>query len=474
MDNQVIFEKGQRGRNNSYIAKPKIDYQGIPRDFLRDSLDLPCLGELEVVRHYAGLARKNFSVDTNFYPLGSCTMKYNPKINEYLSGLSGFCDIHPDQPQDSVQGALEVLFNLEQMLCEITGMKRFTFQPSSGAQGELTGMLMINKCHQANKSKRNKVIVPDSAHGTNPATAAMCGYEIVVVPSTADGLVDIEKLKREVEEPTAAIMLTNPNTLGLFEENILDIARIIHDKGGLLYYDGANFNPLLGITKISLMGFDVIHLNLHKTFSTPHGCGGPGAGAVGVSERLAEFLPAPVVVKNGGKYSFDYRVKNSIGRVRSFYGNFGVLVRAYAYLLRLGSEGLLAVAQNSVINANYIMASLKDIYQPCSARTCMHEVVFSCVKQKERGASALDIAKRLIDFDIHPPTMYFPMIVKEALMVEPTETESKDTLDYFIKCMRDIDKEIDADLAKLKDAPSSAAVKRVDDVKAARSPNLKW
>jgi len=333
---------------------------------------------------------------------------------------------------------------------------------------------MIRKFHKINGNKKTKVIVPDSAHGTNPATATMCGYQTVVVESNSSGLVDIDKLKSLVDESVAAIMLTNPNTLGLFEENILEISDIIHKAGGLLYYDGANFNPLLGITKPSLMGFDVIHLNLHKTFSTPHGCGGPGAGAVGAAEDLIEYLPVPLVAKAENKFYFEYNLKNSIGKVRSFYGNFGVLLRAYAYLLRLGKEGLLRVAQNSVLSANYIKEKLKNYYEVAYPGQCMHEVVFSCSSQKEKGASALDIAKRLIDFGIHPPTMYFPLIVKEALMVEPTEAESKETLDRFIKAMIDIDNEINTDLEKVKNSPHTMPVKRVDEVKAARFPDLRW
>ena len=478
MDRRVIFDKDKKNSKSSYLEKPKVPITNIEdifsKSLLRSSLPLPNLGELDVIRHYLRLSELNFSVDTNFYPLGSCTMKYNPKINEELAQLEGFMNIHPYQNLQDVQGALELIYNLEQLLSEITGMKRFTFQPSSGAHGELAGMLMIRKFHQVKGNKKTKVIIPDSAHGTNPATASMCGYKIQVIESNPEGLMDINKLEREVDEEVAAIMLTNPNTLGLFEENILTISDIIHRKGGLLYYDGANFNPLLGITKPSLMGFDLVHLNLHKTFSTPHGCGGPGAGVVGVGEILEDFLPMPLVKKEDNKFYFDYKVKNSIGRLRSFHGNFGVLIRAYAYILRLGGDGLLRVAQNSTLSANYIKEELKKHYQVAFSKKCMHEVVFTCQNQRERGASALDIAKRLIDFDIHPPTMYFPLIVKEALMVEPTETESKQTLDYFIQTMIDIDKEISLDCNKVKTSPHSAPVKRVDEVRAARFPDLKW
>ncbi|MBU0694820.1 MAG: aminomethyl-transferring glycine dehydrogenase subunit GcvPB [Candidatus Omnitrophica bacterium] len=477
MEERVIFEKGRQGRKTNYIKKLSFPLREpkdlIPQQFLRENLNLSCLGELEVIRHYTNLARRNFSVDANFYPLGSCTMKYNPKINEDLANLEGFLNLHPYQEQNCIQGALEVIRGLEGILCEITGMKRFSFQASSGAQGELVGMLMIKKYHQIKRKKKTRVIIPDSSHGTNPATASMCGYKTLVVESTKGGLIDLNKLSKLVDDETAAIMLTNPNTLGLFEENILKISEIIHRKGGFLYYDGANFNPLLGKTSPSLMGFDVIHLNLHKTFSTPHGCGGPGAGAVGVRDELIDFLPLPLVDYDNNKLYLNYRGKHSIGKVRSFYGNFTVLLKAYIYLLRLGREGLLRAACNCVINANYIREKLKNHYEVVFPK-CMHEVVFSCVKQKAKGAGSYDIAKRLIDYGIHPPTMYFPLIVKEALMAEPTETESKQTLDYFIQVMIDIDREISHTPELVKSAPHTMPVKRVDEVRAARFPDLRW
>ncbi|MBU1112970.1 MAG: aminomethyl-transferring glycine dehydrogenase subunit GcvPB [Candidatus Omnitrophica bacterium] len=478
MDRKVIFQKKSGSNDPGYIGKtqvPLVDPEDIlgPK-LLRKGLSLPQLGELSVVRHYLNLAKLNFSVDTNFYPLGSCTMKYNPKINEALAALEGFSEIHPYQEPQAVQGALELIYQLNVLLCEITGMKQFSFQASSGAQGELTGLLMIHKFHQSAGNRKTKVIIPDSAHGTNPATAAMCGYKVVVVESDASGLVDMEKLRLAVDEETAAIMLTNPNTLGLFEENILEIADIVHQKGGFLYYDGANFNPLLGITNPAKMGFDLVHLNLHKTFSTPHGSGGPGLGAVGVGDKLIDFLPVPLVVKREDNYYFDYCLKNSIGRLRAFYGNFSVLIRAYAYILRLGQEGLLRVAKNSVVNANYLKEKLRNYYCLPYPKACMHEVVFSAESQKEKGASALDIAKRLIDYRIHPPTIYFPLIVKEALMIEPTETESKETLDKFIEVMLEINREIELDLERVKNSPQSAPVKRVDEVRAARFPDLRW
>ncbi len=478
MDRRLIFDKDQGSRSNQYFFSSGVDSaqpnQIFPKEFLREDISLPSLGELGVIRHYLNLASLNFSVDSNFYPLGSCTMKYNPKINEQLAQLSGFKDIHPYQDNESVQGALELIYKLEQVLIKITGMKRFSFQPASGAQGELTGMLMIRKYHQSKGLKKTKVIVPDSAHGTNPATATMCGYEIVTVESTPQGSINLDQLRSLVDDQVAAIMLTNPNTLGLFEEDILEISQILHAQGAFLYYDGANFNPLLGITNPALMGFDVIHLNFHKTFSTPHGCGGPGSGAVGASEALKEFLPQPLVEKKDDKYYLDQEAKNSIGRVRSFYGNFSVLVRAYAYILQLGRNGLLEVAKNSILNANYLKSKLSRYFQVAYPKACMHEVVFSCQRQKEKGALSLDIAKRLIDFGIHPPTMYFPLIVNEALMVEPTETESKATLDYFIETLIRIDREIDQDLEKIKASPHTTPVKRVNEVQAARSLDLRW
>ena len=478
MNRKLVFDKSGDSRKTNYVRYPGVPVghpaEVIPAGLIRQKLAFPSLGELDVIRHYLQLSKLNFSVETNFYPLGSCTMKYNPRINEDVANLEGFTSIHPYQDENTIQGALELIYNLNELLCRITGMSRFTFQPSSGAQGEFTGLLMIRKYHRVKGNKKTKVIIPDSAHGTNPASATMCGYKTVVIKSTEQGLVDIGQLKELVDEETAAIMLTNPNTLGLFEKNILQIRDIVHGKGGLLYYDGANFNPLLGVTKPSLMGFDVIHLNLHKTFSTPHGSGGPGSGAVGVGKVLEEFLPVPVVSKKKDKFYLDYKISNSIGKTRSFYGNFGVLVRAYAYILRLGKEGMLKVAHNSVLNANYIKERLKDFYELAYPDTCMHEVVFTCQKQKEKGFSALDIAKRLIDFGIHPPTMYFPLIVKEALMVEPTETESKQTLDYFIDSMIKINKEIDNNPDMVKNAPNSCPVQRVDEVRAARFPDLKW
>ncbi len=477
MSSKLIFEKDKKV-TSSYIPSPSIKIKEakelIPQEFLRQQLDIPSLGEAEVVRHYLNLAKLNFSVDTNFYPLGSCTMKYNPKVNEELANLEGFVYLHPYQNLKDFQGALELVYSLEQFLCKITGMQRFSLQLASGAHAELAGMLMIKKYHQVHKNNKFKVIIPDSAHGTNPATATMCGYQTITVRSNAQGLVDMDDLNKVLDGEVAAMVLTNPNTLGLFEEDILEIGELVHKRGGLLYYDGANFNPLLGISTPTLMGFDVMHLNLHKTFSTPHGSGGPGAAGIGVNERLVDFLPVPLVEKGKKGFLLNYKVKNSIGRLRTFYGNFLVLVRAYAYILRLGREGLYRVAINSTVNANYLKESLKKYYPVAIDRPCMHEVVFSCQKYKEKGIGATEIAKRLIDYGIHPPTIHFPLIVKEALMVEPTETESKETLDYFIQVMLEIDKEINSEPSKVKNAPWNSYVKRIDEVKAGRQPDLCW
>jgi len=475
----LIFDKGRKGRIG--VSLPECKIEGlrpdsvISKDLIRDDIKgLPSLSELDVIRHYTKLSQKNFSIDTNFYPLGSCSMKYNPKLNEKISNLTGFTDIHPLQKGESVQGALEIIWNLEKALCEITGMKRFTFQPSAGAHGELTAMFIVAKYFKIKRDKRTKVLVPDSSHGTNPASASMCGYEVVEVKTDTEGGVDLADLQSKIDKEVACLMLTNPNTLGLFEKDILDIQKIVHDKGGLLYYDGANLNALLGKVKPSDMGFDIVHLNLHKTFSTPHGGGGPGSGPVGVVDKLVDFLPIPLIDKQEGKFVFNYDIKKSIGKIRAFYGNFGVLVKAYAYILSLGAEGLEEVAEVSVLNANYILANLKKYYSLDYNRNCMHELVLSAKKQKQKGVNALDIAKRLIDYSIHPPTIYFPLIVEEALMIEPTETESKETLDYFIDCMVKIAEEVESNPDILHAAPHNAPVGRVDEVQSAREPDLRW
>jgi glycine dehydrogenase subunit 2 len=402
-------------------------------------------------------------------------MKYNPKINEDVARLQGFTQIHPYQSDETVQGCLELMYKMDAFLSEITGMARFTLQPAAGAHGELTGLMIIKAYHEYHgQSQRKKMLIPDSAHGTNPASAALAGFDVIEVPSNERGGVDLESLKRMVNDETAGLMLTNPSTLGLFEENIIDIARIVHEAGGLLYYDGANANAILGITRPGDMGFDVVHLNLHKTFSTPHGGGGPGSGPIGVKEELVPFLPKPVVEYDGEKYFLDNERPLSIGKVKSFYGNFNVVVKAYAYILTMGAEGLKKASETAVLNANYLMEKLKKFYQLPYERVCKHEFVLSAQKQKEKGVSAMDVAKRLIDFGFHPPTTYFPLIVKEALMIEPTETESKESLDAFIQAMIQIAREVDEDPDCIRQAPHHTPVKRLDETRAARNPKLRW
>lgn len=444
----------------------------LPEELLRkDSIGLPQLSELEVLRHYKELSDRNFCIEKGFYPLGSCTMKYNPKVNELLANLEGFANLHPMQSDEDSQGALELMYNLQEKLKYITGMDAMTLQPAAGAHGELTGMMIVKKYFEVKGENRTKVIIPDSAHGTNPASAKMCGFEIVEVKSNERGQVDIEALKSLIDKDVAAIMMTNPNTLGIFEENVLEISRLMHDNGSLLYYDGANFNAIMGWTNPALMGFDVVHLNLHKTFATPHGGGGPGAGPVGVVDKLKDFLPSPVIVKEGNKYRREYNIPHSIGKVRSFYGNFGVLVRAYAYILMMG-ENLKLASADAVLNANYIKEKLKGAYDLPYDEPCMHEFVLSGEKQHHQGVSTLGIAKRLMDSNYHPPTVYFPLIVHEAIMIEPTESESKEVLDGFIDTMLKIAKEIEENPEEVLKSPQTTPIKKVDETLAARHPDL--
>ncbi|GAV23359.1 aminomethyl-transferring glycine dehydrogenase subunit GcvPB [Carboxydothermus pertinax] len=475
----LIFELSKEGRTGFEL--PELDVPAkdvtklLPEGMFRETEpDLPEVAEVDVVRHYVGLSRRNFGVDNGFYPLGSCTMKYNPKINEDTSRLAGFAELHPYVPEELAQGALELLYDTEQYLKEITGMDRFTLQPAAGAHGEFTGIMIIKAYLAKRGEKRTKVIVPDSAHGTNPATAAMCGFDVISIKSNDRGLVDPEELAKVLDKDVAALMLTNPNTLGLFEEEIVKIAKMVHDVGGLLYYDGANLNAILGVTRPGDMGFDVMHINLHKTFSTPHGGGGPGSGPVGVKAHLAEFLPVPVVEKEGDRYYFNYNLPNSIGKVRTFYGNFLVVVKAYTYLKALGGEGLVDVSQKAVLNANYLREKLKKYFYLPYDRLCKHEFVLSGKWQKEKGVRTLDIAKRLLDYGVHPPTIYFPLIVDEALMIEPTETESKETLDRFIEVMVAISREVEENPELLHEAPHVTPVGRLDEVGAARNPILRW
>ena len=476
---EIIFEKSSSGKRGLKLPEIGVSFKN-PEDFLpeeilrKDKPVLPELTELDVMRHFINLSHKNFSVDAVFYPLGSCTMKYNPKINEYTANLDGFANIHPEQDESTIQGALELMYNLQEYLKEITGMNAISLQPAAGAHGEFAGMLIVKAYFEKSGEKRTKVIVPDSAHGTNPASAKMCGFDIIEIKSNQKGQVDPEELKKVLTPDVAAVMMTNPNTLGLFEENIQEIARIVHDAGALLYYDGANLNAIMGITNPGLMGFDIVHVNLHKTFSTPHGGGGPGAGPIGVVAKLADYLPVPVISFDKTKYSLDYSLKNSIGKVKAYYGNFSVLVRAYTYILMMGARGLRKVSEDAVLNANYLKEKLKDYYNLPFDQTCMHEFVLSGDRQKIQGVNTLGIAKRLMDFNIHPPTVYFPLIVHEAIMIEPTETESKETLDNFVQVMRQIAIEVENDPELVQESPLKAPVSRVDETLAARQPNLRW
>lgn len=442
---------------------------------VRETIDgFPELSEVEVTRHFTRLSQTNYCVDLGFYPLGSCTMKYNPKVNERLAALPGFAGAHPNAPQELVQGNLRLLKQVERLLGEITGMDAFTLQPAAGAHGELTGMMLVRAALEARGNARKHVLIPDSAHGTNPSSAHICGYAVKEIKSNERGTIDLEDLARVMNEDTAALMVTNPNTLGVFESDICRIAEIVHSKGGFLYMDGANMNALTGIVRPGDMGVDVLHLNLHKTFSTPHGGGGPGSGPVGVKKELEPFLPVPVIVENDGRFSLVGDRPGTIGRVRSFYGNYLIIVRALAYILNLGPEGVREIAETAVLNANYIRKSLESDYYLKYATATLHECVFSDKFQKEHGVSNLDIAKRLIDMGLHPPTMSFPLIVHGALMIEPTETESKRDLDRFIEAMKAIAKEAVEDPEVLHAAPHATYVRRLDETAAARTPVLKW
>ncbi|MYL47984.1 aminotransferase class V-fold PLP-dependent enzyme [Halobacillus litoralis] len=483
MSNQdfpLIFELSQESRTG--YSLPDFD---VPETNVDDMIgeayvrksepDLPEVSELQIMRHYTGLSKRNHGVDSGFYPLGSCTMKYNPKMNEDVARLTGFSHIHPYQPVESVQGALHLMYDLQESLAAITGMDTVTLQPAAGAHGEWTGLMMIRAYHEARgETNRTKVIVPDSAHGTNPASATVAGFEAVTVKSDERGLVDLEDLKRVVDEQTAALMLTNPNTLGLFEEDIEEMAAIVHEAGGKLYYDGANLNAILGYARPGDMGFDVVHLNLHKTFTGPHGGGGPGSGPVGVTAEFAEYLPAPILTKENDLYVFDYDRPHSIGRVKPYYGNFGINVRAYTYIRTMGPEGLKKVSEYAVINANYMMRRLQEAFDLPFDRHCKHEFILSGKRQKKLGVRTLDMAKRLLDFGYHPPTIYFPINVEEALMIEPTETESKETLDDFIDRMIQIAHEAENDPEKVQEAPHTTIVSRMDETQAARKPVLRY
>ena len=475
---KLLFEKSIPGRSSVFLPECDVPLAELPASLKRekDAL-LPQLSENDVSRHYSELERRAYGVNNGFYPLGSCTMKYNPKINEKIASLSGFTDIHPLQPESTVQGCIEVLSATEKLLCEITGMDAMTFQPAAGAHGEFTGMLLIKRYHeQRGEGKiRTKVIIPDSSHGTNPATAVMCGMTVVSIPSGKDGCVDIEKLRQAVGDDTAGLMLTNPNTLGIFDKNILEITKIVHAAGGLVYYDGANLNAIMGIIRPGDMGFDCVHLNLHKTFSTPHGGGGPGSGAVGCKAFLAPYLPMPQTAVDGGRYSLKADCPQSIGKVKAFYGNFLVVVRGLAYVLTLGKEGIPDAAMHAVLSANYLKKRLSEKYTMAFEGICMHEFVMTLEREaKERGVSALDIAKALLDQGIHPPTMYFPLIVHEALMAEPTETEGKEMLDEAADIFLAVYDEAMKNPEQMHLLPVTTPIHRPDEVEAARNPRLRW
>jgi glycine dehydrogenase subunit 2 len=477
----LIFEVSRPGRKAYSLPELEVPDTCVC-DFLPESEirktapELPEVAEIDLVRHFTRLSQLNHGVDIGFYPLGSCTMKYNPKVNEEVANLPGFTDIHPYAPAETVQGALELMYNLQNYLCEIGGMDEMSLQPAAGAHGELTGINIIRAYHKSrNDAARTKILIPDAAHGTNPASGVLAGFQTVQIPSDSRGGVDVEALEKVMDETVAGLMLTNPNTLGLFDENIERITKIVHDKGGLLYYDGANANAILGICRPGDMGFDVMHFNLHKTFATPHGGGGPGSGPVGVKKHLAPFLPVPIVKSDGEKYYLDYDKPQSIGQMKSFYGNFLVMVKAYAYIVSLGPDGLKAVSENAVLNANYLLRRILEYYDLPYERHYKHEFVVSPARiKKETGIRTMDISKGLLDYGVHPPTNYFPLIVDEAIMIEPTETESKETLDYFADALIDIAKLAYEDPEKLHQAPHTTVVGRLDEAGAAKNPRIRY
>ncbi len=479
MSEPLLFEissKGRKGYSLPPMDVPEIPLSDLfPPKYLRGkSPNLPELSELDVVRHFTRLSILNHHIDKGFYPLGSCTMKYNPKINENLSRLEGFRSLHPFQEESGVQGALQLMWELGEYLCTIAGLDGITLQPAAGAHGELTGIKIIRAYHEDHGNPRKKIILPDSSHGTNPASATISGYETVQLKSTPEGLVDLDDLKNHLDEDVAGLMLTNPNTLGLFESQVIEIANLLHEVGALFYMDGANLNALLGIVRPGDIGFDIVHFNLHKTFSTPHGGGGPGSGPVGVKSHLKDYLPLPVIGRSGEKFFLDYDRPKSIGKVQGFYGNFGVMVKAYVYIRMLGGPGLRRVSENAILNANYIMRKLENYYLLPHKQHAMHEFVLSGDWQKEKGVKTLDIAKRLLDYGFHAPTVYFPLIVHEALMIEPTETESKETLDDFVDAMIAIVHEVEENPELLHNAPSTTPVSRLDEGEAARNLDVKY
>jgi len=475
----LIFEKHKEGREGLKVSDCEVPQQPLSNlldeKYLRDKIEgMPQVSEVDVVRHFYRLSILNYNIEKGMYPLGSCTMKYNPKINELIASLPNFLNTHPYQPENTVQGNLQLLYTLKQYLCAIFNMDDFTLQPAAGAHGELTGMMLIRAYLQDQGNPRKIILIPDSAHGTNPASATLCGYKVKEIKSGSDGCVDVANLEAVMNEDVAALMLTNPNTLGLFEKNIIKISDIVHSKGGQIYCDGANMNALVGIANVGAMGIDVLHLNLHKTFSTPHGGGGPGSGPVGIKKHLAPYLPIPTIEKDNDRFYLNYSKEKSIGKVRSFYGNFGIIIRALAYILAVGSKGLKNIAINAVANANYIKAKLRNYYHLPYDLPVMHEVIFSDKNQHKFVVSTMDIAKRLIDYGLHPSTVYFPLIVPGAIMIEPTETESIEELNRFIEAMILIAEEAQNNPQILKDAPHTAPVKRLNETEAARKPVLRW
>ena len=471
MNEPLLWEKGKKGRCGISIPTPDVAAAPLDNEFTRDEIDFPDLSEVDVARHFTRLSQWNFGVDTGMYPLGSCTMKYNPKTNERQAALPGFAGAHPMLPPDLSQGTLRLMYELEQFLTELTGMHATTLQPAAGAHGELTAMLIFYAYHKSKGEKRSKILIPDTAHGTNPASASLCGYKSIPVESNEDGILSVERVAELMDEDTVGIMVTNPNTLGLFEDNIKKVAEIVHAKGGLVYGDGANMNAVMGVVKMGQIGIDAMHLNLHKTFSTPHGGGGPGAGPVCVVKELEPFLPVPRVIKDGDRYDLKYDNPDSIGKVHAFHGNFGILIRAYSYILSMGKE-LKTASQHAVLSANYIKEKLKDVLHLPFDRPCMHECVFTDKKQEPYKVSTLDMAKRLIDYGYHPPTIYFPLVVSGAIMIEPTETEPKENIDQFIEAFRAIVKEAKENPDLLHNAPVTPKVRRMDEITAARKPCL--
>lgn len=475
---RLLMDRSSPGRHAASLPGSDVPFQNQPpQDLLRDDLQLPEVSEGEVVRYFTHLSQLNFSVDTNYYPLGSCTMKYNPRVNDVVASLPGLADLHPRQPGAQVQGALEMMYRLQRYLCEITGMEQASLAPLAGAHGELAGILMIRAYHKSRgQDHRKKVLIPDTAHGTNPASAAMGGYHVVSIPSDEEGNIDLDVLRAEADDSLAGIMFTLPTTLGLFDRNSVEMCRVVHEAGGMVYGDGANMNALLGRVKLGHLGFDVVHLNLHKTFSTPHGGGGPGAGPVCANSQLSPFLPAPIVDfcphdHDGESYKLA-RPLESIGQLGGFHGSFGVLARAFSYITLLGGSGMKEITDNAILNANYLKEKLKPLFDIAYDRPCMHEVVFSV--QKSLGVKAIDISKRLLDYGFHAPTMYFPLVVDEALMIEPTEAESKETLDEFIDVLYRISDEARDDAEFVKHSPYNTPVARLDEAKAARQPDLRW